>query len=66
MRRKRVKLKKNQLTLVVAGLFGIAFLLIIYLIRTTDKITKVREINAANSSKVVLPSETFTGASCGT
>ena len=66
MRRKGLKSRKDQLTLVVAGLFGVASLLLIYLVQTTDELIKVREINAANSSKIVLPSETFTKASCGT
>lgn len=52
--------------MVVAGLFGVASLLLIYLVQTTDELIKVREINAANSSKIVLPSQINSGASCGT
>ncbi|KKU68014.1 MAG: hypothetical protein UX93_C0012G0005 [Microgenomates group bacterium GW2011_GWC1_47_20] len=50
----------------IYSLFGVAFLLVFYLVSATDKLIKIREANAKAAEVSSLPSQQIQSASCGT
>lgn len=65
MRKKKARPRNSSFSATLFVLFGAAFFLIIYLVRTTDKLIKIQTVNAEVARQVILP-VVPTGASCGT
>lgn len=66
MKKRKVKGVNKSLSFLLYALFGVTFLLIIYLARMTDKLIKVQAANAEASKQTNLPLAPANGASCGT
>lgn len=65
MRKKKARQEKQTPSVLLLALFSAAFLLTIYLVRTTDKLIEVQAANAEAARQIVLP-VVPTGGSCGT